>query len=150
MKKATALIFTFVLLICLIANIGMLCTPVFGSYTRTTESGTTTYTFYANTYTCISENEEKHYSSYTTGFYKYIPKDKYSKADYDTITLDNLKLKRDSVFSISRTINNSFQDTHEEYVYVNYLAIILQVIFAVLIIVSLIYLIRFIMKTPLP
>ena len=141
MKKHKAILFTVVLVVCGLLNIIMLCTPVFGSYSRTTENGTTTYTFYENTFSRVSIDNEGDYLSYTNGFYTYIPKDKYPRAEYDTIALESSKLKRDSVFSV-RYINS---DT-EDYVYINHIAIILQVVFGIFIIPSLAYLIYFILK----
>ena len=134
-KKAKILVavYSLVILVSVILNIALLCSPVWGTYTHTYEDGSKSkYTFYDNTYTYTSYDKNGDYTGYGGDFFKYVPKSKLREAEYNTLILGNTKYKRNSVFSFS------YLRGSETVTYINKAAIFFQVLFPCLTVLSII------------
>lgn len=164
-QKIIIAIFALVLSISVVLNIALLCTDVFqGTYKFSNEKYNYEIIFFDNTYS------ENHYIKYNYtnlsgtfqagdlvysnyGFFQYIPKEKYSKATYDTIILEHkrentsgsISYKRNSVFSFTYAPDSENAET-----YICITAVWLQVLYAFLILGSLIFILIYYNRVALP
>lgn len=147
-QKIILIIAALVFVLAVILNITLLCTDVFpGTYRYSDDAYIYKIEFFDNTYSeklYAKHSQNDGYSfvkkgdvvSSQSGFYQYIPKHKYSEAEYNTLILEPItgngsgsgQCKRNSVFSFTAA---SVMDDSEA-TYTCGTAIFLQVFYALL------------------
>ena len=150
-QKIVIAIAAIVLVISVVLNITLLCTDIFdGTYTKFKNGYSTKITFFDNTYSSVSQKNGQ-ITSTDFGFYQYIPSSKYNKAEYNTLILESNKsnsstgYKRNSVFSITYA-----PDGEDAVTYTCSTAIFLQVLYALLILGSMIFILIYYNRVALP
>ena len=134
-KKIIVGISILILLAAIILNIVLLCTNVYkGTYESIDDKYRYTFTFYDNTFTANTyQNGQLVRQNY--GFFQCVKATEYQEAEYDTLILNYSKsnnstpCRRNSVFSFTTYPNTSYGQT-----YTCQSAILLQILYALLII----------------
>lgn len=150
-QKIVIAIASIILAISVIFNIVLLSSDVFqGNYSHNEDGDITKITFFDNTYSSVSQKNGQ-ITSTNFGFYQYIPSSKYKEAQYDTLILVSNKsnsstgYKRNSVFSFTYA-----PDSEDAVTYTCGTAIFLQVLYALLILGSMIFILIYYNRVALP